>query len=315
MPVQALRSCFNTGQPPMMQPWQIYLRGMAMGAADIVPGISGGTIAFITGIYARLIQCLRSFDWRLWAIFRQGGFVAVLRAVDATFLASLLAGILSSILLLTNLISWLLLTYPVPLYGFFFGLVSGSAIIVYREVTRWRLNLLACMVLGAFLAYALGAWLPNIEQPTALTFFIAGAIAICAMILPGISGSFLLLVMGLYAPLIDAVKSLHLLYVGSFALGAGSGILMFSHVLGWLFEHYRAATFATLFGFIVASLPHIWPWKTVSMTGHPLDAQMVTPWHYSVLSGQAHQLWLVILLAVAGWFLVLYLAKQQPKSA
>ena len=171
MPVQALRSCFNTGQPPMMQPWQIYLRGIAMGAADIVPGISGGTIAFITGIYARLIQCLRSFDWRLWAIFRRDGFVAVLRAVDATFLASLLAGILSSILLLTNLISWLLLTYPVPLYGFFFGLVSGSAIIVYREVTRWRLNLLACMVLGAFLAYALGAWLPNIEQPSTDVFY------------------------------------------------------------------------------------------------------------------------------------------------
>jgi putative membrane protein len=143
----------------------------------------------------------------------------------------------------------------------------------------------------------------------------AGAIAICAMILPGISGSFLLLVMGLYAPLIEAVKSLHLLYIGSFALGAGSGILMFSHVLGWLFEHYRTATFATLFGFIIASLPHVWPWKTVSPTGHPLDAEAITPWAYSAVSGQSSQLWLVLLLAVVGWFLVLYMAKQQPKNA
>lgn len=298
----------------MMQPWQIYLRGIAMGAADIVPGISGGTIAFITGIYARLINCLRAFDWRLWGILRRDGVRGVLRAVDAGFLASLLGGILTSILLLTHLISWLLLTYPIPLYGFFFGLVAGSGIIVYREIRTWRLSLLAYILFGAFLAYALSAWLPSVADPTALTFFVAGAIAICAMILPGISGSFLLLVMGMYAPLIDAVKSLQVLFVGSFALGAGSGILMFSHVLGWLFEHYRSATFATLFGFIIASLPHIWPWKSASTTGHPLDAQAITPWQYSDLSGQPHQLWLVIILALAGWFLVLYLAKQQPNT-
>jgi len=299
----------------MMQPWQIYLRGVAMGIADIIPGISGGTIAFITGIYDRLIQCLRAFDWRLWGILRRDGIGAVLRTVDAVFLVSLLSGVFTSILLLTHLISWLLATYQVLLYGFFFGLVSGSAIIVYREISAWRLSVLGYVLLGAGLAYALSTWLPSVTDPTALTFFVAGAIAICAMILPGISGSFLLLVMGMYAPVIDALKTLQLTYIMSFAFGAGSGILMFSHVLGWLFERYRSATFATLFGFIVASLQHIWPWKSISPTGHPLDAQAMTPWQYSELMGQPHQLWLVLCLAAAGWFLVLYLAKQQPQKA
>ena len=298
-----------------MKAWQIYLRGMGMGAADVVPGISGGTVAFITGIYERLINCLRSFDWKLLAAWKKGGFKGVYQAVDGTFLLSLLAGVLTSLLLLAHLISWLLETYPHHLNGFFFGLVAGSGIIISRQITHWTFSRLFFIALGAVLASLLGLLLPSIGQITPLTFFLAGMISICAMILPGISGSFLLLVMGLYGPLIEALKAANLPLLFAFAGGAGIGLLAFSHLLGWLFEHNRAATFATLFGFVIASLSHIWPWQLlthyrISPEGKmiPLDTQVLLPWDYAQATGEPSHLIPVVILALSGWLLVLWLA-------
>lgn len=287
-----------------MKLWQIYLRGMLMGAADIVPGISGGTVAFITGIYERLINSLRSFDLKLWAVWKKDGLTGVLKTVDAIFLSTLFVGILSSVLLLSHLISWLLASYPLHLNGLFFGLVVGSAIIIAREIESWSLSQMFFMLAGALLATFVSLLLPSIGSITPLTFFFAGMLAICAMILPGISGSFLLLTLGLYGPLVEAVKSLNLIFLSAFIAGAGSGLLAFSHLLGWLFDHYRAATFATLFGFILASLKHIWPWQflssyRISEQGKmlPLETQVLLPWKFSEITGHSsHQISVAILM-------------------
>lgn len=301
-----------------MKLWQIYLRGMLMGAADIVPGISGGTIAFITGIYQRLINSLRSFDLTLWKVWQERGFTGVLKAVDAGFLATLLAGILSSVLLFSHLISWLLASYPLHLNGLFFGLVAGSAIIISREMGSWTLSQLFLIVLGAFMATFISQVLPSIGSITPITFFFAGMIAICAMILPGISGSFLLLTLGLYGPLIEAVKTFNLTFIASFAVGAGAGLLAFSHLLGWLFDHFRTATFAVLFGFVIGSLKQIWPWQfltsyKISNQGKmlPLDTQVLPPWHFSDITGQASYSLTVIILMLVGLLMVLSLASHK----
>lgn len=303
-----------------MKLWRIYLRGMLMGAADIVPGISGGTVAFITGIYERLINSLRSFDLNLWGIWKKDGFTGVLKKVDAIFLVTLLAGILSSVLLLSHLISWLLATYPLQLNGLFFGLVVGSAVIISREMGGWSLKQLFFMFFGALVATFINLLLPSIGSITPLTFFFAGMIAICAMILPGISGSFLLLTLGLYGPLVDAVKSLNLIFLSTFIAGAGSGLLAFSHLLGWLFDHYKAATFATLFGFVIASLRHIWPWQfltsyRISEKGEmlPLETQVLLPWKFAEITGQSSYQLSVIVLMLIGLLLVLYMSsKNKP---
>ncbi len=298
-----------------MPAWQIFLRGLAMGTADLVPGISGGTLAFITGIYERLINALRSFNWRLVKIARTQGLQGVWQAVDGAFLLSLVSGIATAMLVLANLMSWLLETYPQQLNGFFFGLVAASAVVISRQISTWSFVRLIFLALGVILASLLGQLLPNLGNLTPLTFFIAGMVAICAMILPGISGSFLLLVMGLYAPFVNAIKTLDFALLLPFGMGALSGLLMFSHLLGWLFTHYRTATFALLFGFVVASLKHLWPWQLLSryrldeqLRVIPLDTQVLLPWHYFTITGEPSNLISVSALALFGWLLVLWVS-------
>lgn len=289
-----------------------------MGAADLVPGISGGTVAFITGIYQRLINSLRSFNLKLWPLWKKQGFTGVLNATDAYFLIPLLAGILSSVLLFSHFISWLLAHYPLHLNGLFFGLVLGSAAILYRQMTDWKPTQLLFMVFGALLATSLSQLLPSIGSTSPLTFFFAGMLAICAMILPGISGSFLLLTVGLYGPLVEAVKAFNLTILAVFVGGAGLGLLTFSHLLGWLLDHYRAATFATLFGFVLASLKHLWPWQfltsyKINQQGAmlPLETQMLPPWSFTEITSYASYPLSVSFFMFAGLALVTYLASRE----
>lgn len=301
-----------------MRAWQIFIRGMAMGTADLVPGISGGTIAFITGIYERLINALRAFDWRLYNIFRERGWKGVWQAIDGAFLASLLAGLFSAVILLAHLISWVLTNYPQQLNGFFFGLVLGSAIIISRQVNRWQWSHLLFILMGGIFATQLSQLLPVLGQVSSLTFFFAGMVAICAMILPGISGSFLLLVMGLYGPFINAIKTLDLALLLPFIGGAVIGLLGFSHLLGWLFDRFRAVTFATLFGFVIASLPHLWPWQMLlryrlDEQGEviPLDTQVLLPFHYFQITGEPSNLFSVLTFTLVGLLLVVFLSPRK----
>lgn len=304
-----------------MKAWQIYWRGAAMGAADLVPGISGGTVAFILGIYPRLIAALASFKPSLFSLWRKQGFLAVWLAVDANFLLSLLLGIATSVALLAHLLSYLLLNYPLHLNGVFFGLVAASAWLVAKEVNSFRLTGLLALVLGVLLASQLKYFLPALSSVwgslSLLTYFLAGAIAICAMLLPGISGSFLLLSLGLYQPVIEALKTLNMPVIASFAAGALVGILAFSQVLNWLLKNFKTATFAFLLGFILASLKNLWPWQQlvkykVTNTGQmlPLETQVLLPADYSYLNQLPSYSLSISLIILASFISIILITKQ-----
>ena len=298
-----------------MKSWQILVRGMAMGAADMVPGISGGTIAFITGIYTRLIHSLSQLGPELLFTAKRQGIHAAWQRLDGHFLFTLLAGILISVLLLANLISWLLLHYPMHLQGFFLGMVAGSALLIARQISDWQLTRLLALGGGMLLASAVTHFLPSLHELSLISFFIGGAIAICAMILPGISGSFLLLIMGLYAPVLEAVRSFQLNYLAALALGCGFGLLFFSRLLRWLLDQHRQLTFAVLLGFVIASMRHLWPWQLLKryrlsedMQVIPLETHLLLPWHYVDIFPGAHHWLSIVFLFLLGWFLVLRMA-------
>ncbi|WP_347136754.1 DUF368 domain-containing protein [Parahaliea mediterranea] len=290
-----------------MSPVGIFLRGLLMGAADIVPGVSGGTMAFITGIYDRLLGSIRSFDLAALRLLLAGRVRELWRHVDGAFLLALLAGIATSILSLARLISWVLEHHPVPLWAFFFGLILASALVLLQQVGRWTPGRVACLALGAGAAL-LVALSPAMGLGGGLAgVFLAGFVAICAMILPGISGSFILVLLGMYATVLAAIKSLDLLFIAVFALGAACGLMVFSRLLYWLLHRFHAATMALLTGFLFGSLAVVWPWKraldwVVDSQGEPRPVQQVPilPAEYLQLTGDSPQTWLCLGLAVFG---------------
>ncbi|MEE4278943.1 MAG: DUF368 domain-containing protein [Halieaceae bacterium] len=279
----------------------IFARGLLMGAADIVPGVSGGTMAFITGIYTRLLGAITAFDLDLLRQLRRGDWRAAWSRIDGAFLVALVAGILCSVISLARLIAYLLEVYPVQLWAFFFGLILASALLLIRRVQRWTAGVGAGLLIGGVLAAVIGLS-PALSFPEGLSgFFLAGFLAICAMILPGISGSFILVLLGMYARVLDAIHGLVLLPLGLFALGAGCGLLVFSRLLRLLLERFHSATLATLTGFLLGSLPVIWPWKLNAIDEAP--ARPVWPANYAEQLGDP-QLLPCLLLAVAGFFAV-----------
>ena len=292
----------------------IFLRGVAMGAADVVPGVSGGTIAFISGIYDRLLAAIAACtpDKLIWLL--RGRIAETWRAVDGAFLATLLAGILCSIASLARLITYLLEHHGVLLWSFFFGLILVSVYLVGREISRWNAWTLLAAVAGALFAYVITVASPLALSVTPLNVFLGGCIAICAMILPGISGSFILLLLGLYSGVLHAVKTADLGLLGLFALGCVVGLLSFSRLLSWLLSHARNVTLAFLTGLLVGSLNKVWPWKqtlTWRTNSHgeqvPLTEANLLPQHYSQLTGEA-SLWQAgLALMVLGVVLVLLL--------
>ncbi|USA43605.1 DUF368 domain-containing protein [Spongiibacter taiwanensis] len=286
----------------------IFLRGMAMGAADIVPGVSGGTIAFITGIYDELIESLTSFNLQAVRVLRQQGIGALWRHVNGGFLLSLVTGVLIAALSLAKAISYALEHHPVPLAGFFFGLVLASAILIYRQIPERTVVTLVLLILGAGVAIGIGEVRPASIAVTPLSLFLAGAVAICAMILPGISGSFILLLIGMYGPVIDAIKSMDLLAIALFGAGCATGLMLFVRLLSWLLHHYHGALLSFLSGLLIGSLSIIWPWKLDSVgqaggLGSGLELANSWPWHYAEVA-DAHLL-LTGFLAAFGVILVL----------
>lgn len=285
----------------------VYLRGLMMGAADIVPGVSGGTVAFITGIYDTLLASIRAFDLDFVACLWRLQFRSAWEHVNGRFLLSLLAGIATSIFSLARLISWLLDNYPVPLWAFFFGLILASAIVLLREVEAWNGARALSLLLGVIAAGAIALSPPTSLQLGMAGVFLAGFLAICAMILPGISGSFILVLLGMYGTVLAAVKSLEVVFILVFALGAGVGLLCFSRLLHWLLQRFHQATMATLTGFLFGSLAVVWPWKRVldwveDSHGQLKPAQQfpVPPWEFAAITGQDPSLGLCIGLALLG---------------
>lgn len=240
----------------------VALRGFLMGSADVVPGVSGGTMAFLLGIYEELIESIRIIG-RPPFIRALLGFriVEALRLINFPFLFSILLGILLAILTLAPGIEWLLVNQPILIWSFFFGLVLASVISVSRRIPQWNLSLIIALMLGTAGAYLLVGLVPVQTPETWWFFFISGAIAICAMILPGISGSFILVLLGKYQFLVSAVNQRDIIPLLWTALGCAVGIVSFAQLLSWLFRRYHDLTVAVLTGFMLGSLRKVWPWK------------------------------------------------------
>ena len=244
------------------------IKGVCMGAADVIPGVSGGTIAFITGIYDQLVGSIASINAEAFRLLLQGRFKALWRHINGGFLLSLIAGIGVSVITLAGLMQMLLTTYPIQTWAFFFGLIVASSIFILRGISGWHLREYLMVILGVLLGATVCTLSPT-QTPDGLWFiFLSGAIAICAMILPGISGSFILLILGKYQYIMGCISDLvsgtdvtrNLLILGVFAAGALVGIIGFSKLLHWLLARWNKEVLIVMAGFIIGSLVKIWPW-------------------------------------------------------
>ncbi|WP_040279031.1 DUF368 domain-containing protein [Psychroserpens damuponensis] len=239
----------------------ISLKGIAMGAADAVPGVSGGTIALISGIYEELISTIANVNLSIVTTLRKEGFKAFWTQLNGNFLLALLTGIGVSFVVFMRIAKFLLEQHPILIWSFFFGLIIASIWFVGKQIEKWNLATIIAVIFGAVMAYYIST-LPSLganDNPYFL--FLAGAIAICAMILPGISGSFILVILGAYKTLSDALHDFDIKKIAIFMTGAVIGLLTFSRVLKWLFKNYYNTTLALLTGFIIGSLNKVWPWK------------------------------------------------------
>lgn len=295
-----------------------------MGAADVVPGVSGGTIAFITGIYEQLLDALANMPQAALLLLK-GKVKQAWALAHANFLLTLFAGILTSVLSLARLITWLLEHQGIAVWSFFFGLVLISCYFVGREIRRWNWIRYVFFALGTAAAWYITVAAPVHWGHDSLSIFFAGAIAICAMILPGISGSFLLLLMGLYTFILDALKSFDLSVILVFALGCAFGLLAFAKVLKAALQHYRDVTLALLTGFMLGSLNKVWPWKQTltwftapNSAPKPVLQENILPWNYAQISGQDAHMLLAIAMAVLAVFLVVaieWIAQRKTKCS
>ncbi|MAT93288.1 MAG: DUF368 domain-containing protein [Halioglobus sp.] len=291
-----------------MSPLGVYLRGVLMGAADIVPGVSGGTIAFITGIYDTLLASIRAVDLVFLRKVLRLDITGAWRHVNGGFLLALVLGIATSILTLARLIEWLLHAHPVLLWAFFFGLILASALVLLREVRGWTAPRLLCLLAGTGIALCI-ALSPVLQLEAGLAgVFLAGFLAICAMILPGISGSFILVLLGMYSTVLAAVNNLDIALLLVLMVGAVSGLLCFSRLLHCLLRRFHQPTMALLTGFLFGSLAVVWPWKRVLQWVQGSDGQLkpaqqlpVSPLEYQVYTGQDPQLWWCLGLMLIGF--------------
>lgn len=283
----------------------LFLKGVAMGSADVVPGVSGGTIAFVTGIYDQLLGSIRNIDTHALRLLLKEGPAAAWAYINGSFLVVLGSGILLALLTLAKGIHFLLLNYPIWLWAFFFGLIVASIVHVGREIRGRDLPTLLLLLAGTLIAAWISSAAPTSVEPTPLVVFLAGSVAICAMILPGISGSFILLLMGLYEPILGALKSLDLVIMGTFAGGAVLGLMAFSRLLSWMLEHQRNATFAVLTGFMIGSLVKVWPWKVTLESRINRHGESVPVVQSNILPAPDTDLLLAILLMLGGVALVL----------
>ena len=245
------------------------LKGMAMGIAEVIPGVSGGTIAFITGIYERLLASISSFGTGLISDYKTGGLKSLWKAIDGNFLLALLAGMLIGIIAGVFGITWLLDNYPPVVWGFFFALIIASSVYMMRMIEKWDALNVIMLILGAIVAYGITVLAPSDGTEALWFIYLSGCIAISALILPGISGSFILLLLGMYTIVIPAVKDMlktfstdSMLIVAVFGLGCLTGVMVFSRVLTFVFKNYRNYTISILTGFMIGSLNKIWPWRS-----------------------------------------------------
>ncbi|WMI67083.1 DUF368 domain-containing protein [Aestuariibaculum sp. YM273] len=296
----------------------ITFKGLAMGAADAVPGVSGGTIAFISGIYEELISTISNINLSLFKTLFKKGIKAFWKEVNGNFILALLSGIVISYVSFMKLAKYLLENHPILIWSFFFGLIVASIYFVGKQVTKWNAAVILTLIVGAISAFYISS-LPAMENSDSDWFlFFAGAIAICAMILPGISGSFILIILGAYKTLSDAIHDVDIKKLIIFFSGAIIGLLSFSHALKWLFKNYHNITLALLTGFIFGSLNKVWPWKqTISWHTNsegiqsPLIQKSISPFAFD----GNNQIVFAITLMILGFLTIFILEKLGSKKA
>lgn len=290
----------------------ITLKGIAMGAADVVPGVSGGTIAFIAGIYEELISSINNINLKAFKILKNDGFSTFWKHINGNFFLALLSGIFISILSLAKGVKWLLENEPIGVWSFFLGLMIASIFFLAKDIQKWGFVTILAMLFSGIIAYIITIIPPLASHSGLVYIFFSGALAICAMILPGISGAFILVLLGAYHTILVALDNWNLSIIGVFALGAIFGILSFSKALKWLFTHYRNTTIAGLTGFIIGSLNKVWPWKEVLRYGTDSHGNQVAIWEKSILpttyDGNPHII-MAISLAFVGFSLLYGLEK------
>jgi len=295
----------------------ILAKGMGMGAADIIPGVSGGTIAFITGIYSRLLQAISHFDLKSLSLLGRGKVMDFWQRIDGSFLFPLFVGILISLFTLGRIIAYWLAVYPIQVWSFFFGLILVSALVILRKIKKHTIGIYVLVVLGAILAYYITTATPATTPESGWFLFLSGAIAIIAMILPGISGSFILLLLGKYAFILQKVLvEFNVKVIVLFVLGCIVGLLSFSRLINWLLRRYHDLTIAALSGFMIGSLNKVWPWKIVLesyMDRHgemkPLIQKNVWPTEFQLVTGEDPYFLQAMLFFAVGMGLVILIEK------
>lgn len=302
----------------------LFLKGMGMGGADVVPGVSGGTIAFITGIYEELLDSIKSIDKKAIGMLLKFDIKNLWHHINASFLLALFSGLLLSVVTFAKLIHHLLANHPIQIWSFFFGLIIISTVQVVKEIKQRTVPVFVAGLFGVVVAYFITDVSPATTPDTLPFVFVSAMIAICAMILPGISGSFILLILGKYQYIIGAVKDFNILILATFATGCVVGILSFSRVVSWLLKHFHDVTVAILAGFMVGSLNKIWPWKEVISTrinskGEevPFMERNLTPFDYETLLNKDSLVGHAILYFILGIMLVFaieFVAKWMKKN-
>lgn len=308
----------------MKRSYSVFLKGTGMGAADAVPGVSGGTIAFITGIYEELIYSIKNFGPSAWGAWRRGGLKGLAVHLNLGFVIPLVLGIAVSLVSVAHLVTYLLDNQRLLLDAFFFGLVAASAWIVSCRLTDWRIWHVLPLVAGLLLADGLPALMPLVGGlgSEGLMLGVAGAIAISAMLLPGISGSFLLLTMGLYSNVMEGIKAFDVVLMAQFGLGCLVGLMTFSRLLSWLLSRFHTATLQLLIGFILGSLPLLWPWRELVSYRLgpdeqiiPMEYRYLLPNDYAQLTGDPSALLPAVALMLGGLILVLAVGRFASPTA
>jgi putative membrane protein len=243
----------------------LFLKGMAMGIANVIPGVSGGTIALITEIYEELINSLKSFDRKALKLIISLDLSGFIQYTNLYFLLAVFGGSIASVFSIASLFKYLFLHYPILIWAFFFGLILASIYFVGKRIHKWNSSSIISLIIGTAVALSLSFITPASENSNLFFVFLCGIIGISGMMLPGLSGSFILILMGNYELLmVTAVTELNIILLAIFFLGSAFGLMSFSHVLSWIFKHYKDATLALLTGFILGSLSIIWPWKRIA---------------------------------------------------
>jgi putative membrane protein len=294
----------------------LYIKGLGMGAADVIPGVSGGTVAFITGIYEELLFSIKSIDLESLLLLSKLRVADFWKKINGNFLATLFAGIITSIVLLAKLMSYILAHYPILIWSFFFGLISIAAPLVLREIKVWTAATFILFLLGIAIAYTITVLTPA-TSPNALWFiFFAGALTICAMILPGISGAFILLLIGKYHYVLAALVEFNIPVIVVFLIGCIVGITSFARLLSWILANYHGATVALLTGFMLGSLNKVWPWREVieyitNSKGQQIPSldRSVLPWNYFAVTGKDPLIFQAIFMMALGVILIVLIEK------